>query len=104
MRHAVEGDNSFSEANCRTEFRAGDEATLAGMVPTVSGVRTRWLVPAPFLACHIPSCAKLPHQRLHRIPCWCFLALVLVFDNRILFAETIPQFEFSALSLVKEQF
>jgi len=64
------------------------------------------LAPASFLACHIPSCTKLLHQRLHRIPCWCFLALVLVFElwQSNLFAETIPHFEFSALSLVAEPF
>ena len=45
MLYAVEGGTSFSAANCRTDFHAGDEATLARMVPTVSGVRTRGLLP-----------------------------------------------------------
>jgi hypothetical protein len=44
MRHAVEGDTSFSVANCRTDFRVGDEAPLARMVPTMSGVRSRGLL------------------------------------------------------------
>jgi len=54
IRHAVEGDTSFSEANCRTDFCAGDEATLAWMVPTVSGVRTRGLLPPLFLPVIFP--------------------------------------------------
>jgi hypothetical protein len=49
MRHAVEGDTSFSAANCRTDFRVGDEATLARMVRTVLGLRTRGLLPPLFL-------------------------------------------------------
>jgi len=44
-RHAVEGDTSLSAANCRTDFRVRDEATLARMIPRVSGVRTRGLLP-----------------------------------------------------------
>jgi hypothetical protein len=57
--------------------------------PNSVGRANRWPAPASFLACHIPSCAKLVHQRLHRIPCCYILALVLVFepaldcDNRI---------------------
>jgi len=54
MRHAVEGDTSFSEANCRTDFRAGDEATLAWIVPTVWGARTRGLFPPLFLPAIFP--------------------------------------------------
>jgi hypothetical protein len=54
MRHAVEGDTSFSAANRRTDFRVGDEATLARMVPTVSGVRTRGLLPPLFLPVTFP--------------------------------------------------
>ena len=54
MRHAVEGDTSFSAANCRTDFRVGHEATLARMVPTLSGVRTRGLLPPPFLPVTFP--------------------------------------------------
>jgi hypothetical protein len=54
MLHAVEGDTSFSEANCCTDFRAGDEATLAWMVPAVSGVRTRGLLPPLFLPAIFP--------------------------------------------------
>ena len=50
MRHAVEGDTSFSAANCRTDFSVGDEAKLAQIVPTVSGVRTRGLLPPVFLS------------------------------------------------------
>ena len=102
---------SFCAANCRTDFRVGDQATLTRMVPTVSGVRARGLLaPASFLARHIPSCAKLLHQRLPHIP-----LLVLPFTctgfwtgaglwQSNLFAETIPQFEFSALSLVAQLF
>jgi hypothetical protein len=33
MRHAVEGDTSFSAANCRTDFHVEDETTLARMAP-----------------------------------------------------------------------
>jgi hypothetical protein len=54
MGHAVEGDTSFSESNCRTDFRAGNDATLAWMVPTVSGVRTRGLFPPIFLPATFP--------------------------------------------------
>jgi hypothetical protein len=54
MRHAVEGDTSFSAANCRTDFLFGDEATLARIVPTVSGVRTRGLLPPLFLPVTFP--------------------------------------------------
>jgi hypothetical protein len=48
--------------------------------PNSAGRANTWLAPASFLACHIPSCATLLHQRL---------AVVLVFepaldcDNRI---------------------
>jgi hypothetical protein len=38
------------------------------------------LASASFLACHIPSRAKLFRQHIHHIPCWCFLALVLDFE------------------------
>jgi hypothetical protein len=54
MRHAVKGDTSFSAANCRTDFRVGNEATLARMVPTVSGVRTRGFLPPLFLPVTFP--------------------------------------------------
>ena len=54
MRHAVKGNTSFSKANCHTDFRAGDEATLAWIVPTVSGVRTRGLLPPLFLPATFP--------------------------------------------------
>jgi hypothetical protein len=54
MSHAVEGDTSFSEANCHKDFRAGDEATLARMVPTVSGVRRRGLLLPLFLPATFP--------------------------------------------------
>jgi hypothetical protein len=54
IRHAVEGDTLFSEANCRTDFHAGDEATLTWMVPTVSGMRTRGLLPPLFLPAIFP--------------------------------------------------
>jgi hypothetical protein len=63
---------------CRTDFRDGDEATLARN-PNSVGCANTWFAPASFLAFHIPSCAKLLHQSLLRFPCWCFLALVLVF-------------------------
>jgi hypothetical protein len=46
LLHAVQGDTSFSAAICRTDFRVGDKATLSRMVPTVSGVRTRRLLPS----------------------------------------------------------
>jgi hypothetical protein len=110
MRHAVEGDTLFSEANCRADFRVGDEATLAWMVPAVSGVRTLGLPPRLF------SC--LPHSELHEtapptsspysllvLPCTCtgFWTGAGLWQSS-LFAETIPQFEFSALSLVAEPF
>jgi len=42
-----------------------------------------------FLACHIPICAKLLHQRLHRVPCWCLLALVLVFEPALEYENRI---------------
>ena len=89
MRHAVGGDTSFSVANCRTDFRVGDETTLARNCPNSVGRANTWLAPASFLACLIPSCARPLHHRLHRTPCWSFLALLLVFepaldcDNRI---------------------
>ena len=54
MRYAVEGDTSFSAANCRTDFRVGDEATFARMVPAVSAVRTRGLLPPLFLPVTLP--------------------------------------------------
>jgi hypothetical protein len=54
MRHAVEGDTSFSATNCRTDFRVRDEATLARMVPTVLGVRTHGLLPPLFLPVTFP--------------------------------------------------
>ena len=54
MRHAVEGDTSFSANNCRTDFRAGDEAKLVRMVPTVSGVRTHGLLLPLFLPVTLP--------------------------------------------------
>jgi ABC-type transport system involved in cytochrome c biogenesis permease component len=54
MRHAVEGDTSFSAANCHTDFCAGDEATLARMVATVSGVQTRGLLLPLFLPVMFP--------------------------------------------------
>ena len=57
IRHAVEGDTSFSAANCRTDFRSGDEATLARMVPTVSGLRTRGLLPPLFLPVTARNCS-----------------------------------------------
>jgi len=54
MHHAVEGNTSFSEANCRTDFQAGDEATRAWMVPAVSGVQTRGLLLPLFLPAIFP--------------------------------------------------
>ena len=54
MRHAVEGYTSFSGTNCHTDFRVGAEATLARMVPTVSGMRTRGLLPPLFLPLAFP--------------------------------------------------
>ena len=54
MRHAVEGDTLFSAANCRTDFRLGDETTLARMVPTVSGVPTHGLLLPLFLSVTYP--------------------------------------------------
>ena len=54
MRHAVEGDALFSAANCRTDFRLGDETTLARMVPTVSGVPTHGLLLPLFLSVTYP--------------------------------------------------
>jgi len=54
MRHAVEGDTSVSAANCRTDFRVGDKATLARMIPTVSDVRTSGLLPPLFLPVTFP--------------------------------------------------
>jgi hypothetical protein len=58
MRHAVEGDTSFYAANCCTVFRVGDEATLARIVPTVSGVQTRGLLPPLFLPVTFPVARK----------------------------------------------
>jgi len=55
MRHALEGDTSFSMVDCRTDFCVRDEDTLARMVPTVSGVRTRGLLPPLFLPVTFPD-------------------------------------------------
>ena len=107
MRHATEGDTSFSAANCRTDFYVGDEATLARMVPTVSGVRTRGLLPPLFLPVTFPvsrNCSTnviivfLAVASLHLSGFWTGAGLW----QSNLFAETIPQFEVSALSLVTE--
>jgi hypothetical protein len=84
MRHAVEGDISFSAANCSKDFRVGDEATLARMVPTLSGMRTRGLLPPLLLPVTFPV-ARHCSSNVFTV----FLALVLVFepaldcDNRI---------------------
>jgi hypothetical protein len=61
-----------------------------------------------FFACHIPSCAKLhksPPYSLLVLPCTCtgFWPGAALWQSN-LFAETIPQFEFSALSLVAKPF
>jgi len=60
IRHAVKGDTSFSATNCRTDFLVGDEATLARMVPAVSGVRTRGLLPPLFLPVTFPVARNCP--------------------------------------------
>ena len=54
MRHAVEGDTSFSASNFRTDFRVDDDASLARIVPAVLGVRTRGLLPPLFLPVTFP--------------------------------------------------
>jgi hypothetical protein len=109
MRHSVEGDTSFSAANCRTEFRAGDEATLAWIVRKVSGVPKRGLLPPLFLPSTFPvarNCSTnvftvfVAGASLHLY--WFWTGAGLWQSN--LFAETIPQFEFSPLLLVAEPF
>jgi hypothetical protein len=109
MRHAVEGDTSLSAAKCRADFRVGEEATLVRMVPTMSGVRTRGLLLPLFLPVTFPvarNCTTdvftvfLAGASLHL---YCFLTGAGLRQSN-LFAETIPQFEFSALSLVAELF
>ena len=48
------------------------------------GVRTRGLLPPlSSFAYHTTSCEKLLHHRLHRIPCWCLLALLPVFEKAL---------------------
>jgi len=109
MRHAVEGDTSFSEANCRTDFRAGDEATLAWMVPTVSGMRTRGLLPPLFLPAIFPVAWNCSINVFTVFLAGASLHLYWFLNRRwtvtIEFVcRNIPQFEFSALSLVVESF
>jgi hypothetical protein len=82
MRHAVEGDTSFSAANCRTDFPCWRWGHARTNGPNSVGRASTWLAPASFLACYVPSRTRLLHQRLHHIPCWCFLALVLVLNRR----------------------
>jgi len=68
--------------------------------PNGVGRANTWLAPVSFLACHISSSAKLLHQRLHRIPCWCLLAFGLVSepaldcDNRICLQKTFHNSSF----------
>ena len=109
MRHAVEGDTSFSATNCRTDFRVGDEATLARMVPTVLGARTRGLL--ALLSClshsHLRETAPPTSSPCSLLvpPCTCtgFWTGAGIWKSN-LFAKIIPQFVFSALSLVAEPF
>lgn len=50
MGPAVEGDTPFSRANCRTDFRVGDEITLARIFSTFPVLRSRGLLPPLLLA------------------------------------------------------
>ena len=109
MRHAVQGDASFSVANCRID-------SVLEMRPHSH----EWSQQCPaceHVACsHLFSC--LPYSQLRQtappasspysllvLPCTCtgFWTGAWLWQSN-LFAETIPQFEFSALSLVAEPF
>ena len=82
-------------------LRVGDEATLARMVPTVSGVRTRGLFLPLFLPVTFPVAETDPPSSSYSLlvlPCICtvFWTGAGLWQSN-LFAENIPQIEFSVL-------
>ena len=109
MRRADEGDTSFSETNCRTD-------SVLEMRPHSHEWSQQCRACEPVACSRLFSC--LPYSLLREtapptsspysllvLPCTCtgfWTSAGLWHSN--LFAETIPQFEFSALSLVAEPF
>ena len=109
IRHVVEGNTSFSAANCRTDFvlemrphshewsqhcRAGEHVAISPVFSCLSHSQLRETAPPPSSA-----------YFLLVLPCICtgFRTGAGLWQSN-LFAETIPQFEFSAVLLVAEPF